>query len=422
MAQVAYSPAASPRWDSRRDARASADAGFALAFEEPDAAPAGRRPAPPYPSAMRRARRRARLTVLASVAAAAAAGWAVLAEPPGGAPAPTRPVASAEAPVPARPAPPRPDIAWMLDPTPALGVAAALADAAPPAPAFRIAAVPSAPAPVAAAHVAPAEPVAAIAQAPVREPVRVAAATPAAVTAPGPVAALVPLPVARPPELRRPQVVPATRVAGRQPLPRTRDVFRAAMAEEPSFLERLFGGGPAETAPRTTGALAYADPDAVAAPRPRLVPGPSASPSASPSAATAVYDITAGTVTLPGGEVLEAHSGYGAMMDDPRYAHVRMRGPTPPGTYDLTERERPFHGVRAIRMTPVGGSAAIHGRDGILAHTYMLRQPGASNGCVVFRDYPRFLNAFLRGEVRRMVVVAGGRGDFFGSARRIADR
>lgn len=66
--------------------------------------------------------------------------------------------------------------------------------------------------------------------------------------------------------------------------------------------------------------------------------------------------------------------------------------------------------MRAIRLNPVGGSAAIHGRDGILAHTYMLGPSGASNGCVVFRDYSRFLQAFLRGEVRRLVVVAGGRG------------
>ena len=43
----------------------------------------------------------------------------------------------------------------------------------------------------------------------------------------------------------------------------------------------------------------------------------------------------------------------------------------------------------------------------------MLRQPGASNGCVSFRDYNRFLQAFLRGDVRRLVVV-GGSGDAFG--------
>jgi hypothetical protein len=251
-------------------------------------------------------------------------------------------------------------------------------------------------------------PVLAAALVPPTPPVRTAAAE----------RTLVPLPMSRPANLlpalpaqaslQAPQA-PA-RVATRSAQPRTRDVFRAAIAEEPSFFDRLFGGGggaePASRAPAQ--ALAYASPDAVATPRPRLGPAPS---SASPSEGVAVYDISAGSVTLPNGEVLEAHSGYGDLMDDPRYVHVRMRGSTPPGTYDMTERERAFHGVRAIRLTPMGGSAAIHGRDGILAHTYMLRrQPGASNGCVVFRDYDRFLRAFLRGEVRRLIVVAGNRG------------
>ena len=47
----------------------------------------------------------------------------------------------------------------------------------------------------------------------------------------------------------------------------------------------------------------------------------------------------------------------------------------------------------------------MHGRDGILAHTYMLGSKGASNGCVSFKDYPEFLDAFLKGEVTRLVVV-----------------
>ena len=118
----------------------------------------------------------------------------------------------------------------------------------------------------------------------------------------------------------------------------------------------------------------------------------------------AVYDITAGIVHMPNGEKLEAHSGLGAYMDDVRYVHVKMRGPTPPGTYRLTMRESLFHGVEAIRLTPLDGKKPF-GRDGLLAHTYMLRKPGESNGCVSFRDYARFLTAFKRGEVKQMVVV-----------------
>ena len=119
---------------------------------------------------------------------------------------------------------------------------------------------------------------------------------------------------------------------------------------------------------------------------------------------TAVYDISAHTVYLPNGEKLEAHSGLGDKMDDPRYANVRMRGPTPPNVYDLTLREEIFHGVRAIRLNPID-QGKMFGRAGMLAHTYMLGSNGQSNGCVSFRDYPKFLQAFLSGEVDRLVVV-----------------
>jgi Protein of unknown function (DUF2778) len=119
---------------------------------------------------------------------------------------------------------------------------------------------------------------------------------------------------------------------------------------------------------------------------------------------TAIYDISAHTVYLPNGRRLEAHSGLGGQMDDPRYITSKSRGPTPPNVYDLTLREELFHGVRAIRLNPVD-DAKMFGRAGMLAHTYMLGPNGQSNGCVSFNDYPAFLNAFLRGEVDRLVVV-----------------
>jgi Protein of unknown function (DUF2778) len=119
---------------------------------------------------------------------------------------------------------------------------------------------------------------------------------------------------------------------------------------------------------------------------------------------TAIYDITARTVYLPNGRRLEAHSGFGDFIDNPRHVHVRMRGATPPNVYSLTLREQPFHGVQAIRLNPVDDSK-MYGRAGILAHPYMLGANGQSNGCVSFSDYPEFLNAFLRGEVTRLVVV-----------------
>lgn len=124
----------------------------------------------------------------------------------------------------------------------------------------------------------------------------------------------------------------------------------------------------------------------------------------------AVYDISAAKVYMPDGSVLEAHSGIGKMADNPRYVHVKMNGPTPPHTYNLKMREKRFHGVEAIRMLPVDGKNK-HGRDGFLTHSYLLRGGRAeSHGCVAFKDYKRFLNAFKQGKVRQLVVVPGNGG------------
>jgi hypothetical protein len=119
---------------------------------------------------------------------------------------------------------------------------------------------------------------------------------------------------------------------------------------------------------------------------------------------TAVYDIEAHTVYLPNGERLEAHSGLGNKLDDPRYVGDKARGPTPPNVYQLTMRGEMFHGVRALRLNPVEGSK-MFGRDGILAHTYMLGPSGQSFGCVSFKDYQQFLKAYENGEINRLVVV-----------------
>jgi Protein of unknown function (DUF2778) len=119
---------------------------------------------------------------------------------------------------------------------------------------------------------------------------------------------------------------------------------------------------------------------------------------------TAIYDITARTVYLPNGRRLEAHSGLGDHMDDPRYVNARGTGPTPPNVYELKMREALFHGVRAIRLVP-SDSSKMYGRDGILAHSYLLGPNGQSNGCVSFSDYAAFLDAFQRGDVNRLVVV-----------------
>jgi hypothetical protein len=126
--------------------------------------------------------------------------------------------------------------------------------------------------------------------------------------------------------------------------------------------------------------------------------------SAVPAGGMAVYEIATHTVFLPSGEALEAHSGLGPYFDDPDHVDLGMRGSTPPAIYELALRRELFHGVQALRLNPVKGN--VFKRTGLLAHTFMLGDRGESNGCVSFRNYRAFLNAFLKGEVRKLMVVA----------------
>jgi Protein of unknown function (DUF2778) len=180
-----------------------------------------------------------------------------------------------------------------------------------------------------------------------------------------------------------------------------------APAKPPTIFERLFGRFDS-TASSAGSALAYASADASST----SSLGPASQNIASVGTGalydhqTAVYDISAHTVYLPDGTRLEAHSGLGSSLDDPRSANIRMRGVTPPHLYDLKPREALFHGVAALRLNPVGGEEAIYGRAGLLAHTFMLGPNGDSNGCVSFRDYNAFLNAYRNKGVRRLAVVA----------------
>jgi Protein of unknown function (DUF2778) len=120
---------------------------------------------------------------------------------------------------------------------------------------------------------------------------------------------------------------------------------------------------------------------------------------------TAVYDISARVVYLPDGTKLEAHSGLGGALDNPRYVAEQAVGPTPPHLYELTLRESLFHGVQALRLKPVG-EGGVYGRVGLLAHSFMLGPNGDSNGCVSFRDYDAFLRAYQNKQINKLAVVA----------------
>jgi Protein of unknown function (DUF2778) len=182
-------------------------------------------------------------------------------------------------------------------------------------------------------------------------------------------------------------------------------VMSLALNEKQPVFEKLWGKQPAHGA-----LLSYASADASVtgslAQNPGQSPNTALGGSAPYDRSTAVYDISAHAVYLPDGTTLEAHSGYGSELDDPRSAKVRMRGVTPPHIYELKPREALFHGVPALRLTPIGGDDAVFGRTGLLAHTYMLGPNGDSNGCVSFKDYNAFLNAYRNQGIKKLAVVA----------------
>jgi hypothetical protein len=180
-------------------------------------------------------------------------------------------------------------------------------------------------------------------------------------------------------------------------------VMSIASNDKQTMVEKLWGKQPA-----AGGLLAYASADASVTGS--IIDTRSQNPMMGGSPPydrqTAVYDIAAKTVYLPDGTRLEAHSGLGSKMDDVRYSHVRMQGVTPPHIYELKPREALFHGVPALRLTPIGGEEKIYGRDGLLAHSYMLGPSGQSNGCVSFKDYYAFLDAYKNKGIRRLAVLA----------------
>ena len=212
----------------------------------------------------------------------------------------------------------------------------------------------------------------------------------------------VPLPPVRPAEPARRAPQPDAKAVAAPPPPDDRNVF-----------EKLFGMG------RQPGAaVAYAEPESQAAVPARgsqlaatdrssgfslfskSAPGPMGY-----DKLTAVYDISARTLYMPDGTRIEAHSGLGDRLDDPRFVSERNRGATPPHLYDLSLREDLFHGVQALRLTPIG-DGDVFGRAGLLAHPFMLGPNGDSNGCVSIRDYDVFLHAFEQGQIKRLAVVA----------------
>jgi hypothetical protein len=206
-------------------------------------------------------------------------------------------------------------------------------------------------------------------------------------------------------------VTESSKMPAKVPLPRVRPVVTGLMANIGAVsLPEQVSGDPlskAGTALRKVFAMLQPSDSLMASASPDggiSSDGKDATPPTLAEKQAALYDISARTVYMPDGTRLEAHSGLGALMDDPTQVHVRNRGATPPQVYELTMRERPFHGVEALRMKPVG-QGDLFGRSGLLTHSYLMGPNGDSNGCVSFKDYAMFVEAYKAGAVKLLIVV-----------------
>jgi Protein of unknown function (DUF2778) len=216
-----------------------------------------------------------------------------------------------------------------------------------------------------------------------------------------------PPPVMRPAESKSTEARPAAKSPGTS----VRDMAQRAKAavmsiasgEKQSMVEKLWGKRESSSSLLS---FASADASVTGSIPSTLAQNPMLGGSPPYDRQTAVYDISAHMVYLPDGTRLEAHSGLGSKLDDPRSSQIRMHGVTPPHIYELTPREALFHGVPALRLNPIGGEGKIFGRSGLLAHTYMLGPNGDSNGCVSFKDYYAFLNAYRNQGIKRLAVLA----------------
>jgi hypothetical protein len=191
--------------------------------------------------------------------------------------------------------------------------------------------------------------------------------------------------------------LPATEVAASLPLPMPRPdgiARQGVVRTTPVVIEPQLASLPPQPKSEDLGILDRLFPDQDRAAKAVIAANPK----------TVLYDITKRAVYMPDGERLEAHSGFGKFMDDPDSMHRKDVGVTPPNIYTVSFREKPFHGVRALRMKPVGGGD-MYGRDGFLTHSFLLGTNGESNGCISLRDYDKFLQAYEDGKFDKIIVL-----------------
>ena len=199
------------------------------------------------------------------------------------------------------------------------------------------------------------------------------------------------------------QTVESGRLSGSEPAPFNSDLWQQASRENVA--------PPASTTPPAAPSVLL-PPARKAARRDEAAPLPPPRPLEFGPATgydrwTAVYDISAHSVYLPDGTRLEAHSGLGNRLDDPRYVDERDRGATPPHLYELTSERG--------TLSWGSGAATLTHRPG-----RCLRPDGTAGAPLHARSEWRFQwMRFLQGLQRLLARVSERRGQAPGCRRAV---
>ena len=213
-----------------------------------------------------------------------------------------------------------------------------------------------------------------------------------------------PVPPRRPAELRLSAIQTAPQAALRRPVAaNTTSAVAPAVSDNRSLIEKMFDQRPA-SGPQASGpALAYAVPEGGVTGIARSVISGGQS---GYNRRTAIYDISAHTVYLPNGAT--AGGAFGSRRRDRTIRASCMKecaGRRHQMFTSLLRANSFFMGFKRCVSNP-SARAIFSDAPDFWRILICSCANGASNGCVSFKNYDAFLQAYQNGEIKHLAVVA----------------
>lgn len=102
-----------------------------------------------------------------------------------------------------------------------------------------------------------------------------------------------------------------------------------------------------------------------------------------------VYDVRKAILYKDGQKIDSGYSGYGKYKDNPKYEHIKNKGPIPRGRYIIGKAFTSSKtGPYVLPLKPYGDNAL--GRNSFQIHGDRISSPGtASTGCIILKPQIR---------------------------------